>query len=194
MIAGYKTFLVDPQLNVAKTLLAIFGLVNTSIILIQIHCIYNGDKNKIHLVEEHKHHCDCSKTSKATSTDKFAILKESLLVAHNLNHSHSHAHHHKHSLGRGRFYSHSHDHGHSHTHDHDETHSHGGNGQDHYETHSHGEEFEHDHMHMIGTSSHTMSTADTTSQIQDFGPFEFDAEKDDYFLSKHWFESTHKHP
>ena len=101
MIAGYKTFLVDPQLNIAKTLLAVFGLVNTSIILIQIHCIYNGDKNKIHLVEEHKHHCDCSKTT-STSTDEFAILKESLLVAHKLKHSHSHAHYHKHSLGRGR--------------------------------------------------------------------------------------------
>ena len=41
-IAGYPSFIADPQLNLAKSLIAIFGLVNTSIILIQIHCIYPG--------------------------------------------------------------------------------------------------------------------------------------------------------
>ena len=40
--AGYPSFLADPQLNLAKTLIAFFSLVNTSIILIQIHCIYKG--------------------------------------------------------------------------------------------------------------------------------------------------------
>ena len=40
--AGYPSFLADPQLNLAKTLIAFFSLVNTSIVLIQIHCIYKG--------------------------------------------------------------------------------------------------------------------------------------------------------
>lgn len=40
MLAGYESFLADPQMNLAKVLIAFFGLVNTSIILIQIHCLY----------------------------------------------------------------------------------------------------------------------------------------------------------
>lgn len=42
MIAGYGSFLADPQLNLAKMLIALFGVINTSIILSQIHCIYAG--------------------------------------------------------------------------------------------------------------------------------------------------------
>ena len=42
VIAGFPSFFADPQLNLAKTLIAFFGVVNTSIILIQIHCIYPG--------------------------------------------------------------------------------------------------------------------------------------------------------
>ena len=47
MIAGYKNFLVDPQMNLAKVLLSCFGLINTSIILMQIHCIYSGSPNQL---------------------------------------------------------------------------------------------------------------------------------------------------
>lgn len=45
-IAGYPSFLKDPHLNLAKTLIAFFGLINTSIILIQIHCIYEGSRRQ----------------------------------------------------------------------------------------------------------------------------------------------------
>lgn len=40
VLAGYSSFFVDPHFNVAKTLIAIFGLVNSSIILAQIVLIY----------------------------------------------------------------------------------------------------------------------------------------------------------
>ena len=40
VLAGYPSFISDPQLNTAKVLIATFGLFNTTIILIQIHCIY----------------------------------------------------------------------------------------------------------------------------------------------------------
>jgi len=46
MIAGHESFLKDPQLNLAKVLIAFFGIVNTTIILIQIHCLYNGSKRQ----------------------------------------------------------------------------------------------------------------------------------------------------
>ena len=42
MIAGFSSFFADPHVNLAKTLIAFFGLVNTSIILTQIHLIYPG--------------------------------------------------------------------------------------------------------------------------------------------------------
>ena len=40
VIAGYAHFFADPQMNMAKVLIACFGLINTFVILIQIHCIY----------------------------------------------------------------------------------------------------------------------------------------------------------
>jgi len=40
VVAGYPSFIADPQLNTAKVLIATFGLINTTIILIQIYCIY----------------------------------------------------------------------------------------------------------------------------------------------------------
>ena len=45
-IAGYSSFFFDPQLNLAKALIAFFSFVNTSIILAQIYCIYAGAKRK----------------------------------------------------------------------------------------------------------------------------------------------------
>ena len=46
MVAGHESFVKDPQLNLAKVLIAFFGIVNTTIILIQIHCVYNGSKRQ----------------------------------------------------------------------------------------------------------------------------------------------------
>ena len=50
MIAGYSFFFADPQLNLAKTLIATFGLLNTFVILIQIHVLY-GSKTKLASME-----------------------------------------------------------------------------------------------------------------------------------------------
>ena len=52
LIAGYKNFMVDPQMNLAKVLLSCFGLINTSIILLQIHCIYNANQNTLDSIQE----------------------------------------------------------------------------------------------------------------------------------------------
>ena len=43
VIAGYTSFLVDPHVNLAKILIASFGLVNTLAILVQIHFIYSSE-------------------------------------------------------------------------------------------------------------------------------------------------------
>uniref|UniRef100_A0A7S3I008 Uncharacterized protein n=1 Tax=Favella ehrenbergii TaxID=182087 RepID=A0A7S3I008_9SPIT len=51
-IAGYGNFLIDPQLNLAKVLIAFFGFINTSIILIQIHCLYAGTKRQTMVHED----------------------------------------------------------------------------------------------------------------------------------------------
>ena len=40
VIAGYSSFFKDPNVNVAKILLASFGLINLLIILAQMHLIY----------------------------------------------------------------------------------------------------------------------------------------------------------
>ena len=42
VIAGYSSFLADPHVNLAKILIASFGLLNTLIILLQIHVIYGS--------------------------------------------------------------------------------------------------------------------------------------------------------
>ena len=51
MIAGYDSLFMDPQLNLAKSLIALFGIVNTSIILVQIHCLYK-DLPRLQMVHE----------------------------------------------------------------------------------------------------------------------------------------------
>ena len=40
MVAGYAAFWSDPRFNLAKALIAVFGTVNTMIILIQMYIMY----------------------------------------------------------------------------------------------------------------------------------------------------------
>ena len=40
VLAGYPSFFVDPQMNLAKVMIAFVGSVNVTIILIQMYCIY----------------------------------------------------------------------------------------------------------------------------------------------------------
>ena len=42
MVAGYATFIQDPQFNLAKALIAVFGTVNTLIILFQMYLVYGS--------------------------------------------------------------------------------------------------------------------------------------------------------
>ena len=43
VIAGYSSFLADPHVNFAKILIASFGLMNTLILILQIHVIYGAE-------------------------------------------------------------------------------------------------------------------------------------------------------
>ena len=56
-IAGHAWFLVDPQLNTAKVLIATFGFVSTNIILIQMFCIYDGQKRQKMVHEDSEFDC-----------------------------------------------------------------------------------------------------------------------------------------
>jgi len=56
IVAGYTVFWADPRFNLAKALIAVFGTVNTSIILFQMYIIY--------------------KTKASYSSDEFALLQD----------------------------------------------------------------------------------------------------------------------
>ena len=54
VIAGYHFFINDPHFNLAKALIAVFGTINTAIILSQIYIIYRTSEydKKSYIVDD----------------------------------------------------------------------------------------------------------------------------------------------